>query len=287
MTLGRTVTGSLFCLALGWPSVAVAEDTAFAPEEGRVVRFPTHADEGKAQPEVHAELPRDAKHDVPIVAYAYSARGAAAKSVGAYAYGLALASSGQGSTLGGGATVWGSPVDHLTLIADASRDASGRFTPSVAAMGRLLGDREHGFSLGVLGKWKAEGFGVGPHGDEIESELEGGLLLTLAAERFHFDANTLGGGALGGSGEADIETRLRTGYDVGRRIRLGLDGQARLRVSGPKYLPNGRVWDFAAGSQIIVGDQRFFGAFTVGPSTMGVLTDAVGVAGILTLGGTT
>jgi hypothetical protein len=65
-----------------------------------------------------------------------------------------------------------------------------------------------------------------------------------------------------------------------------LDGQFRLRVAGPKYLPNGRSWDFAAGAQTVVGNQHFFGAFTFGPSTMGVLTRAVGVVGMLALGGT-
>jgi len=278
------VVGSLAaCGLILSTGVALAQEEARAP-----VSFPTHgADEGSSKHAPPAERPRDTRQDVPIVAYAYSAQGAAPKSVGAYGYGLALAAAGQDAVLGGGATVWGSPIDRLTLIGDASRDVSGRFTPSVAAMGRLYGSRGEAFTLGVLGKWKAEGFGVGPHGDEIESELEGGVLATLLAGRFHLDSNVLAGGALGGSGEADVEARIRPGFDLGRLVRLGLDSQFRVRVAGPKYLPNGRIWDFAAGAQTVVGNQSFFGAFTFGPSTTGVLTNDIGVTGMLALGGTT
>lgn len=261
---------------------------ALAEESPPPVRFPTQgADAASSKQLPQAERPRDTRQDVPIVAYAYSAQGAAPKTAGAYGYGLTLAAAQQDAVLGGGVTAWGSPVDRLTLIGDASRDVSGRFTPSVAGMWRLYGTRGEGFSLGVLGKWKAEGFGVGPHGDEIESELEGGVLATVLAGRFHLDSNVLAGGALGGSGEADVEGRIRPGFDLGRLVRLGLDAQFRVRVAGPRYLPNGRIWDFAAGAQTVVGNQSFFGAFTFGPSTTGVLTENVGVTGMLALGGTT
>jgi hypothetical protein len=272
---------------VAWVWVLGAARTALA-EEGTPVRFPSHdADTGSSKAAPPPARPRDARQDLPLVAYTYSAQGAAPKTVGAYGYGLTLAAAGQDATIGGGATVWGSPIDRLTLVGDASSDVSGRFTPSVAAMGRFYGTREEGLSLSALAKWKAGGFGVGPHGDEIESELEGGILMTVLSRGFHLDSNMIAGGALGGSGEADVEGRIRPGFDVGRLVRVGLDGQFRVRVAGPKYLPSGRIWDFAAGAQTVVGNQNFFGAFTFGPSTQGVLTDAIGVTGVLAVGGTT
>jgi hypothetical protein len=228
---------------------------------------------------------RDRKGDIPIVAYAYAADGAPEKTVGAYGYGLGLAASGQDNALGGGVTVWGSPIDRLTLIGDAPSDLSGRFTPSVALIGRILGGRKAGYALGALAKWKAEGFGVGPHGDEIESEIEGGALFSLEKSKVHLDANGLFGGGTGPAGEMDAEARLRLGYDVHRLVWLGIDGQARIRVAGPKTLPNGRIWDFAAGPQVLVGASHFFGSLTAGPTTMRLVTDAVGFSAMVSLGG--
>jgi hypothetical protein len=228
---------------------------------------------------------RDAKGEAPIIAYAYSAQGAPAKTVGAYGYGLGLAAQGQDPGFGGGVTAWGSPVDRLTVVADAPSDVSGRFTPSLALLGRILGGRPEGWALGVLGKWKAEGFGVGPHGDEIESELEGGALFSLEESGFRLDTNALAGMGTGPAGEADAEARLRFGYQFGRLTWLGIDGQTRVRLEGPKYLPNGRIWDFATGAQVTVGPSHFFGAFTAGPTTMGLTSDTVGFTAILTAGG--
>jgi hypothetical protein len=279
-----TVGGQLVAFTLSLSSVCVAQEAA--PVEGPARSYPAHAkDESGAGEDDRSVAKRDVKGSVPIVAYAYSARGAPAKTVGAYGYGLALDASGQDAVLGGGVTVWGSPVDRLTLIADAPRDISGRFTPSVAVTGRILGKPERGWTFGLLGKWKAEGFGVGPHGDEIESELEGGLLLSLNDDVWHLDLNALGGGGTGPAGEADTEARARFGYDLGRLVRLGLDGQVRFRVAGPKYLPNGRTWDFVAASQLMVGSSNFFGAFTAGPTTMGVQSEAVGGTAVLSFGG--
>jgi hypothetical protein len=70
-------------------------------------------------------------------------------------------------------------------------------------------------------------------------------------------------------------------------LRLGLDSQARVRLHGPRYLPNGRVWDFAAGPQAIFGTKNFFGALTAGPATMGLLSDRLGWNAIASVGGTT
>lgn len=262
---------------------------------------PRTAAETKSDPFVHAAplraadqtedarevAPRrdDRKGDIPIVAYAYSADGAPEKTVGAYGYGLGLAAKGQDNAIGGGVTVWGSPIDRLTLIGDAPSDLSGRFTPSVALVGRILGGGGEGHALGALAKWKAEGFGVGPHGDEIESEIEGGALFSLESSGFRLDANALFGGGTGPAGEMDAEARLRLGYDVHRLVWLGIDGQTRVRVAGPKTLPNGRIWDFAAGPQVLVGASHFFGSLTAGPTTMGLVTDAIGFSAMLSLGG--
>ncbi len=226
----------------------------------------------------------DVKGEVPIVAYTYAAQGVSAGSVGAQAYGLGLAASGQRAVAGGGATVWGSPIDRLTLVGDGARDQFGNFAPSAAAMVRLLGDpAKDGFALSALGKFKIEGFGVGPR-DEIESELEAGLLLSYARQGWHLDANAIGGHGTGDDGDADAEGRLRLGRDLGELVRVGADGQARYRLAGAAPLLGGRTWDFAAGPQLIVGQSHFFGSLTAGPATMGVAS-GIGWTAIASVGG--
>jgi hypothetical protein len=236
-----------------------------------------------------SELPvkRDVRGEVPITAFTYSADGAPAKSIGAQGYGMGVGASGQDTVLGGGGMVWWGPIDRLTLVLDAQRSFYEKFSPSVAATYRILGDRGDGWKLGGLGKFKVDGFSEGPDGDEVESEVEMGLLLSLAETGWHLDSNAIFGIGTGEEGEKDGEARLRFGRDLGKRVRLGLDGQARLRLDGPKYLPNGRTWDFAAGAQTVVGFQNFFGSFTVGPSTMGLTSKSVGVLAFLAVGGTT
>src|SRR5262249_48175082 len=105
---------------------------------------------------------KEVKNEIPIVAYAYSANGASAGTIGVQAYGLSLSGSGQRTLVGGGGTVWGSPLDRLTLIGDAPRDMFGNFAPSAAATVRLLGTPNDGFVLSALGKFKVEGFATGP-----------------------------------------------------------------------------------------------------------------------------
>jgi hypothetical protein len=175
-------------------------------------------------------------------------------------------------------------LDRLTLIGDGSRDMFGHFAPSAAAVVRVFGDRE-GLSLGVLGKFKVEGFGTGPNG-ETEAEIESGLLLSYARYGWHFDLNAIGGVGTGDDGEVDAEGRLRFGRDIGELLRLGLDGQARFRMAGDTKLPGGRTWDFVGGPQVLFGQRHFFGALTAGPATMGVVKD-VGFSAIVSIGGTT
>jgi hypothetical protein len=238
----------------------------------------------------------DIRSETPNQAYAYSAFGASPKTVGAQAYTLGVAALHQRGIVGGGLSVWGSPIDHLTLIGDAQRDFFGNFAPSLAVVGRLLGDRAEGFSLGALGKAKMEGFGSGtpvgagtpPLHHEIEGEIEVGLLASYAHEGgLHADLNAITGMGTGDDGEVDSEGRLRVGYDVTRILRLGFDSQARFRLHGPRYLPNGKTWDFSVGPQAIVGLGRFYVATTAGPTTTGLLTDHVGWNAMISFGAST
>jgi hypothetical protein len=230
---------------------------------------------------------KDVRREVPIVAYTYSAAGVSAKTYGIQAYGLGLAAPKQDAVLGGGGAIWGSPIDRLTIVVDGQRNLSRDFAPSAAAIVRLYGDGREGLTLGGLGKFKVDGFGKGPGGDEVESELEFGALLSYASAGWHLDANAIGGVGLGDDGEVDSEGRLRLGYDVGSWARLGLDGQARVRLSGPLNLPNGRSWDFAAGPQFLAYASNFFGSVTAGPTTMGLVSKSVGWTALLSVGGTT
>lgn len=231
---------------------------------------------------------RDVRTEIPILAYTYTAFGASAKSVGAQAYGLGLGGAGQKGILGGGITVWGSPIDRLTIIGDGQRNVFGNFSPSIALVVRLLGKAGDGWSLGALGKFKVDGFASGPTKDEVESEIELGMLLSYARTGgMHFDLNAVAGRGNGDEGEVDSEGRLRIGHDIGRFVRVGVDGQARVRLAGPKYLPNGRIWDFAAGPQVLVGSKNFFGSVTAGPATMGLLGENIGWTAIVSVGGTT
>ncbi len=229
----------------------------------------------------------DVRAEPPNLVHAYAAYGATARSVGAEAYGLASGAAGQRGLLGGGFSVWASPVDRVTLIADGQRNAYGNFSPSLAVVARLLGTREAGWSLGALGKFKVDGFASGPARDEIEAEVELGLLLSFARRRWHIDLNAIGGQGTGDDGEIDLEGRLRVGRDLGRWARVGIDGEVRARLAGPRYLPNGRTWDFSAGPQLLVGASRLFGALTAGPTTAGVLSDRLGASAVVTVGGST
>jgi hypothetical protein len=223
---------------------------------------------------------RDAKEEAPIVAYAYSANGPPAQTIGAAAYGLGLVGPGQRATAGGGITAWGSPVDRLTIVVDLPRDVYllDHFAPSVTGIVRLFGIPRSGLSLGVLGKYKVEGFGTDPDGN-TESEIETGLVLSYVRAGFHLDANAISGFGLTADGEIDTEGRLRIGYDVSDIVRIGVDGQGRYRLAGDLPLPGNRTWDFAAGPQVVVGKGHVFGALTAGPATMGLTTTATSALG--------
>ena len=230
---------------------------------------------------------KDVKSEIPNVAFAYTAHGVSVGTVGVQAYGLVVATTGSGqqSFLGGGGAVWASPIDRLTLIADGSRDFSGNFAPSLAGVVRILGTPGDGFTLGVLGKFKVEGFGTGPDG-ETESEIESGLLLSYARYGWHGDLNAVVGFGTGDDGEIDGEARLRLAHDLGNLVRVGLDSQARYRVAGTKSLPGGRSGDFVGGPQLLVGTSHFYGSVTAGLATMGV-ESGIGWTSIVSIGGVT
>jgi hypothetical protein len=231
---------------------------------------------------------KDIRSEVPILAYTYNAVGVSKGTYGVQAYGLGVGGGGGGqrSILGGGATVWGSPIDRLTLVGDGSRDVFGNFAPSAAAIVRLFGTPNDGFALGAIGKFKVDGFGVGPN-NEIESEIEGGLLMSYVKYGWHLDLNAITGFGTGDDAEVDTEGRFRFGKDLGSMWRLGIDAQGRYRLNGANpVMPNGRWWDAAGGPQLMLGSSKFFGALTAGPSTMGIVS-GVGATGIITIGGAT
>jgi hypothetical protein len=245
------------------------------------------ADDATNDADLQPRVARDAKGETPIVAYTYSAYGSPARTYGATAYGLGLVGPGQRPTAGGGVTLWGSPIDRLTLVVDAPRDVYflDHFAPSAAAIVRLLGKPGEGFSLGLLGKYKVEGFGTDPDGN-TEHEVESGLLLSYVHRGLHLDLNAITGFGLADTGEIDTEGRLRFGYDLTSLFRVGFDAQGRYRVSGDKALPNGATADFAGGPQLLIGNGHVFGALTAGPATMGLTkANAVGWTAVASLGG--
>jgi hypothetical protein len=228
----------------------------------------------------------DVRLMVPVASYTYSAMGAPEKTMGASLTGFALGDRGRGSVLGGGASVWGAPIARLTLIADATRSVYREFSPSFGATFRLYGTPNRGLNLGALARYKVEGFGKGPAKDEVEGEVEGGVLVGYHKDRLHLDGNTILGVGATDDGEIDIEARARAGYDISQYVRVGIDGQVRIRASGPRVLANGSNADWVFGPQAMVSSGHFFGTFLAGPTTTGTLSPKVGTIVALSLGGT-
>ena len=256
--------------------VASAAPTSQPADENQVTRSAESSKEAK-----------DIRDEVPNFAYAYSAYGTSPGAVGAQVYSLGLVAPGQEATLGGGGAIWASPFKRLTLIADAQRNVAKNFSPSAAVIVGLHGNRTEGLSLSGLGKFKIDGFAAGPDHDEVESEIEIGFLASVAEPGWLFDLNAIAGRGLGDDGETDAEGRLRFARSLGSMFRLGVDAQARARLSGPRTLPNGRTWDFAAGAQTLLGVDNFYGSLTAGPTTSGLTNSNVGWVVVAAVGGTT
>jgi hypothetical protein len=269
----RTLPWALCTVALCAAPSAHAEEPA---DDRPSTQLPEPPPEGK-----------DVRSEIPNLAYAYTAHGASFRTLGVQVYALGLAAKEQDDAIGGGGAIWLAPVERLTLVVDAQRNVSRNFSPSAAGIVRLYGSGKEGLSLGGIGKFKIDGFAAGPTHDEVESEIEIGALLSYGYLGWHFDLNGIAGRGLGDDGETDAEGRLRLARDLGDWGRVGLDGQARARLSGPRDLPNGRTWDFAAGPQFLVQQGAFYGSITAGPSTMGLESKRVGLVAIATIGGTT
>src|SRR5689334_2054499 len=71
---------------------------------------------------------RDLRAEIPIAAYAYGAYGVSRGVLAVQAYGLGLAAPGQDQVVSGGGTIWGSPVDRLTIVVDGQRNLSRDFS---------------------------------------------------------------------------------------------------------------------------------------------------------------
>jgi len=237
------------------------------------------ADDSSPNKGTTSPLAKDAKQQVPITAYTYSAFGSTSGTLGAAAFGDSLSTKGNATTLGGGLRLWGSPIDRLTIIVDGQRNPAGGGSPTAGAIFRIAGNLDDGFAFAALGKYKNDGFA------HVEGEVEIGALLSFVRRGFHADINTVFGGDFDGA-EADAEGRARVGYDLAKWLRVGLDVQWRLRVAGEKTLAGGRKGDLVGGPQVLFAYRNFFVSLTAGPSTVDVVS-GVGWSVLLMGGGMT
>lgn len=179
----------------------------------------------------------------------------------------------------------GSPLRRLTLTALLGRDEKARFAPSLAAQFLAWGGGQEPHALGVFAQYKAEGF------TEAGGEVELGPLYSFRPGRFRLDAAALFGigleeeAAKGGGeerGEADVEGKLRIGYQVLAPLRIGLLGRFRSRVSGERSLAGGKTWDFIGGGELVTSFGPFAIAASGGPTTVNVAS-GVAAYGMLSL----
>jgi len=236
---------------------------------------PTSAPNDQSRPS--STVASDVRDDVPVVALTHSAFGSRPGKVGAHGFGYATGAS-SGSVGGGGVTVYGSPLNRLTLLVTGERFSDERFAPNASLAYRVLGSIEDGWALAAMGTYKAEGFA------EIEGEVELGAMFSLMRDRWHLDFNAVAGGGFEESEEFDAEAKLRVGYDIVDWLRLGLDGRGRYRLRGARELVGGRKGDFIGGPQAIVSWSQFYGALLGGLSTVDIAS-SVGATGWLTVGG--
>jgi len=221
--------------------------------------------------------PTDVRDDVPVVALTHSAFGSRSGKIGAHGFGYGTGAS-SGSVGGGGLTVYGSPLNRLTLLATGERFSDGHAAPNLSLAYRIVGSLDDGWALAAMGTYKAEGFA------EVEGEVELGALFSLFRDRWHLDFNAVAGGGLEESEELDAEAKLRFGYDVVDWLRLGLDSRGRYRLRGERELIGGRKGDFIGGPQAIVSWSQFYGSLLAGVSSVDITT-GVGATGWLTVGG--
>jgi hypothetical protein len=218
--------------------------------------------------------------ETPTVAYTHSAFGVSQGTFGGAGFGESRGGfSPANPSFGGGIRLWWSPIDRLTLYADAERREAGEraFAPSASVQVRILGDRKAGWALSALARYKAEAFA------ELGGEAEFAALASYTRGGFHLDGNTIYGVAFE-ENESDGELLARAGYDVLPFLRIGGEGRARVRFSGDVTLPGGRTWDMFIAPQVLGYYGAFFGALTAGPSTVGI-ADGVGWLALASVGG--
>jgi hypothetical protein len=295
----------MYCAKLqvaSWVAIAAFSTSAWAADETAPAVAPSGAPSGgqgdnasaQTQTEAESAYGGDVRAMVPQVSYTYSAHGAPEKTLGAAFTGFGLADTtttngarSGGSVIGGGISVWGSPLSRLTIIGDATRNVYREFSPALGATFRLMGKPGEGLNLGALVRYKVDGFGRGPTKDEVEGELEGGMLVGYHQKRLHLELNTILGVGTTEEGEVDVEARGRVGYDLSEHLRVGVDGQSRFRVAGPGILSNGQSYDWVLGPQAMVSSGHFFGSFLAGPTTTGTISPKVGAIVAISVGGTT
>lgn len=263
-------------------TIALVAFTAPAAAQPRPDTVEPPADAPRRDPQRDA-APADVKDAVPLVAYTHAAFGAPARTGGAAGFfgvvgGATAARDGGTSDFGGGARLWVSPLDRLTLHAEVDRRAFGdEAAPSVGVSVRIAGDRARGWALGGLLSYRTEGFA------EIPGEVETAALVSFARGRIHTDANFVFGTGVE-EREMDGELALRVGYDLTTWLRLGADGRFRYRVAGDKGLPGDRAGDAVGGPEALFGYKSFFLAVGGGPSTVGIST-RLGWNATTTIGG--
>jgi hypothetical protein len=261
------VNRSMSIVVLGFaiavvPGIALADERDEAPTTTRREYTPTAATE------------------TPTVAFTHSAFGVSAGTIGGAGYGESSGpfQASPSPQFGGGLRIWGSPIDRLTLFADAERREEGerKFAPSASVQVRILGDRARGWALSLLGRYKAEAFA------ELGGEAEFAVLGSYARRGLHLDGNAIVGVGFEDE-ESDGELLGRVGYDVLPFLRVGGEARGRYRLSGDVSLPGGRSWDAFLGPQVLGYYDAFFGALTAGPSNVGIAN--TGWLAIATIGG--
>jgi hypothetical protein len=163
----------------------------------------------------------------------------------------------------GGMRLWASFLNRLVVQGDAFKGENGRFRPSLAVVGRVLGDRRRGWAMGLMGRYRTEGLTT------VEGEIEGGVVGSFAREGLHLDLGLAAGAGLEEE-EKDAEGQLRFGYDIWRALRLGFEGRVRRELEEEAEETGGErgaggEWDMFGGAQASVAVDHFFGVLTVGP----------------------
>lgn len=228
---------------------------------------PPDADKPQAPPA--PDRPQDARTIVPVIGYGMSAFGAAPMSAGTQGYvGMLYGQPNPEGTAGklvpqGGARIWGSPVDRLTLLLEVDKRDFSAAKPSATVAVRIFGSRKVGWAIGAALTYRTEGFA------NVAGEIEGALLASFSKYGFHADLNGIFGAAVS-EREMDAEVKLRLGYDVTKWLRIGADGRFRMKVGDGKNLAGGRSYDVVGGPEMVFGYKYFFAALSGGPSTVGV-----------------